>query len=105
VSAKTEQLEGAIQKAEESVPRMEAEIVRLGEEKSSIESMLSRELLAKYRRTAEIGKGIALAEAKDELCTMCHVRIRPQVYADLLGTDTIRVCDSCSRILYLREIS
>jgi len=105
VGVKTKQLEDSIGKAEESVPQMEQEIIRMDEQKSSTESLIRSELLYEYRRTAEIGKGIALAEAKDELCTMCHVRIRPQVYADLLRTDTIRVCDSCSRILYLREIS
>jgi predicted nucleic acid-binding Zn-ribbon protein len=105
VKSKTKQLEESIGKAEQSVPRLEQEIVRMGEEKAATESLLHADLLSKYRRTAEVGKGIALAEAKDELCAMCHVRIRPQVYADLLKTDTIRFCDSCSRILYLRETS
>ena len=43
------------------------------------------------------------AEVKNELCSACHVRIRPQVYAELLRNEEIHVCDSCSRILFSRE--
>ena len=48
-----------------------------------MESRISADLLSRYRRIAEARKGIALAEAKDELCSACHVRIRPQMYANL----------------------
>ncbi len=57
-----------------------------------------------YRRIADARRGLGLAEAKDELCTACHVRIRPQVLADILRTGDIFVCDSCSRILFSREV-
>ncbi len=69
-----------------------------------MESCVEAELLSRYRRIAEARKGVALAEAKDELCTACHVRIRPQVYADLLRTESIHSCDSCSRILFSRQV-
>jgi uncharacterized protein len=92
-----------IRKANESIPKMEEDLVWMQEEKDSIESRIDRDLLARYHRIAEQRKGIALAEAKDELCTACHVRIRPQMYADLLRTDNIQSCDSCSRIFFSRE--
>jgi predicted nucleic acid-binding Zn-ribbon protein len=44
-----------------------------------------------------------VAEAKDEHCQECNVRLRPQVYSELrLGKKIIR-CDSCSRILYYQS--
>jgi predicted nucleic acid-binding Zn-ribbon protein len=92
-----------IRKTQESAPLLEAELSRLREEKASLETMIDRELLAQYRRIAEVRKGVALAEAKDELCSVCHVRIRPQMYADLLRTENIQICDSCSRILFSRQ--
>jgi hypothetical protein len=96
-------IQADIRKTTESAPALEAELARLQEEKSALESRIAEELLAQYRRIAEVRKGIALAEAKDELCSACHVRIRPQIYAELLHTDNIHVCDSCSRILFCRE--
>ena len=71
--------------------------------KKLTESQIREDLLSRYRRIAEARKGIALAEAKDELCSACHVRIRPQMYAELLRTENIHACDSCSRILFSRE--
>jgi uncharacterized protein len=99
---KSAELQESVKKANESAPRLESELVKLKEEKVLKESQVGIELLARYRRIADARKGIALAEAKDELCSACHVRIRPQMFADLIRTETIQVCDSCSRLLFHR---
>ncbi len=105
VSGRTAELQEAIRQTNESVPALELELAKLEEERTGMESRIEAELLSRYRRIAEARKGIALAEAKDELCSACHVRIRPQMYADLLRTENIQFCDSCSRILFSRENS
>lgn len=92
-----------IRKTNESAPQLEADLGMMNEEKESIESRIATELLARYRRIAIARKGVALAEAKDELCSACHIRIRPQMYADLIRTENIQTCDSCSRILFYRQ--
>lgn len=44
--------------------------------------------------------GVAVVEARGGLCTLCNVRLRPQVFNQiLLNTDLIQ-CDSCMRLLY-----
>jgi hypothetical protein len=103
LKARQGELEEQIRQAEEAAPHLESEVAKLSEEKIALEERIGSELLARYRRIAEARKGIALAEAKDELCSACHVRIRPQVFADLLHAGEIHVCDSCSRILFVRE--
>jgi predicted nucleic acid-binding Zn-ribbon protein len=45
-------------------------------------------------------RGTALAEARQERCTGCQVRIRPQVFNEIRRGDAIIQCDSCQRILY-----
>lgn len=100
---KTAQIEEEIRKCESAVPGLEAEMARQQADRAAMELRVEADLLARYRRIADARKGIALAEAKDELCTACHVRIRPQVYADVLRTEDIHSCDSCSRILFSRE--
>jgi uncharacterized protein len=100
---KSAELQESIRKTKESAPSLDLELEKLREQKSQMESQIGEDLLARYRRIADARKGVALAEAKDELCSACHVRIRPQMYADLLRTDDIHACDSCSRILFLRE--
>lgn len=93
----------AIRTSTESAPMLESELAKLRAEKVQMESRIGSELLSRYRRIAEARKGVALAEAKDELCSACHVRIRPQMYAELMRTENIHACDSCSRILFSRE--
>jgi predicted nucleic acid-binding Zn-ribbon protein len=97
------ELKESIKQTHDSAPQLESALEKLFEEKALMESHIGVELLARYHKIANARKGIALAEAKDELCTACHVRIRPQVYAEVLRTENIHVCDSCSRILFSRE--
>lgn len=94
-----------IRRMNESAPALESELEILNAEKAVVVFGVDSELVAQYRRIADGRKGVALAEAKDELCGACHVRIRPQMYADLLLTENIMFCDSCSRILFIREES
>lgn len=103
LQSKTADLESRIRQAEAAVPGLEGEIATLAASKGATQAQVDPDLLGRFRRIADARKGVALAEAKDELCTACHVRIRPQVYADLLHTENIYTCDSCSRILFMRE--
>jgi hypothetical protein len=100
---KTAGIQEEMRKTQDSAPRLESELARLQQEKASMESRIESELLARYRKIAKACKGVALAEARDELCSACHIRIRPQIYAELLKTDNIYSCDSCSRILFHRD--
>ena len=100
---KSAEIQEIIRKSNESIPQLEAELAQLHEQRALMEAQVGAELMSRYRRIAEARRGIALAEAKDELCSACHVRIRPQMYAELMRTESIYACDSCSRILFSRE--
>ena len=41
-----------------------------------------RDALALFERVAQERNGVAVAEARDGICTICHVRLRPQVFND-----------------------
>jgi predicted nucleic acid-binding Zn-ribbon protein len=45
-------------------------------------------------------KGIAVAEAREGHCTVCHVRLRPQIFNEIRRNEAIIQCESCQRILY-----
>jgi uncharacterized protein len=72
----------------------------LGAERAAIVAALDSRVLATYEQSATRRQGIAVAEAKDGICTICHVRLRPQVFNDVRRNDTIVQCESCQRILY-----
>ncbi|CAN5873227.1 C4-type zinc ribbon domain-containing protein [soil metagenome] len=78
----------------------EAELLRLSAERETVAAHVSRESMAIYLRVAHGRRGIALAEAKGGLCTVCHVRMRPQTFNEVRRNDGIHQCESCTRILY-----
>ena len=52
-----------------------------------------------FQRVARL-RGVAVAEARDDMCQLCHMKLRPQMYVDLKRNEDIVQCPSCSRILY-----
>lgn len=52
-----------------------------------------------FQRIAKV-RGTAVARAADERCTICQVRLRPAVFAEVRKNDSIVQCDSCQRILF-----
>lgn len=69
-------------------------------ERAGVVSSLSAEALTIFERVSGRRNGIAMSEAKDGVCTLCHVRLRPQVFNTVRRNDAILQCDHCNRILY-----
>jgi predicted nucleic acid-binding Zn-ribbon protein len=61
---------------------------------------LGPQVLATFELVSSRRNGVAVAEARDGICTICHVRLRPQVFNNVRRNDQIIQCDSCLRILY-----
>jgi predicted nucleic acid-binding Zn-ribbon protein len=61
---------------------------------------LSAEALALFEHVSRQRKGLAVAEARDGHCMVCHVRLRPQVFNEVRRNESLIQCDSCLRILY-----
>jgi predicted nucleic acid-binding Zn-ribbon protein len=56
---------------------------------------------ALYNRiSARVRDGIAVAEARNNSCSACHMRQRPQVMTEIRRGAEIITCDNCARILY-----
>ncbi|PYR50592.1 MAG: hypothetical protein DMF89_08700 [Acidobacteria bacterium] len=77
-----------------------AALTRLAAERADLVGRLGREHLSTFELVARRRNGIAVAEAKDGVCTICHVRLRPQVFNTIRQNEEIVQCDSCQRILY-----
>jgi predicted nucleic acid-binding Zn-ribbon protein len=88
--------------AREEVEKDKALLAELDAERERLVRDIPADLLARYHRIAGSRKGIALARAVQETCQACNVRIRPQVFSELIKGDVIHSCDSCNRILYYK---
>ena len=99
---KTEQGEVAGERVKLDAERdiVSRDLERTLAERAAVAARLPKEALSTFERVAQGRKGVAMAEARDGLCTVCHVRLRPQVFNNVRRNDTIIQCESCSRILY-----
>lgn len=83
--------------------RLEGEAAERRGTREGLLREIPEDLLEDYERIARTRGGVAVAEAIDERCQVCMVRMRPQVYQELRVGGKIFHCESCRRILYYQE--
>jgi len=79
---------------------LNASLERIVRERADLVAATDPALVANYEQVLRRRNGIAVAEAVDGICTICHVRLRPQVFNTVLRNDRIMQCDTCQRFLY-----
>ncbi len=79
---------------------MQALLARLRADRALVVGALNPSVLSIFEKVSARRNGVAVAEARDGICTICHVRLRPQVFNTVLRNTQIMQCDSCQRILY-----
>jgi len=115
VNTRVKAAEAALKSEEAAVARERARIQTeaSGESKSLQESeterativpRLERGQLDLFERVLKGRQGIAVAQATDGICSICRVRLRPQVYNTILKNEAIVQCDHCQRILYFAGV-
>jgi predicted nucleic acid-binding Zn-ribbon protein len=72
---------------------------RSAAERDAVAATLSEDALTLFNRVARL-RGAAVAEARDGMCQLCHMVLRPQMYVDLKRNEEVVQCPACSRILY-----
>ena len=82
---------------------LEAELSRLGHERTGEARAVPAPLLARYEQLLKQRRGLGVARMSGELCTACHVRLRPHIAQVVRRNDEIVQCESCQRILYYVE--
>ncbi len=85
---------------ESEMSALQQEIDRTSADRQQLIAQMDRGVLGIFEQVAKSRKGIGVAEAKNGLCTICHVRLRPQVFNEIRRNASIIQCDSCQRILY-----
>jgi predicted nucleic acid-binding Zn-ribbon protein len=89
-----------LEQLDEERADIERQLQATVQERQGVAAQISRDALSMFERVAHGRKGLAVAEARDGLCTVCHVRLRPQVFNEVRRNDSLIQCDSCQRILY-----
>jgi predicted nucleic acid-binding Zn-ribbon protein len=73
-------------------------------DREALRGEIDRVHLDLFDRVFRARQGLAVAQAVNGHCTICHVRLRPQVYNTIIKNDSIVQCDSCQRVLYFAGV-
>ena len=85
---------------ESDVKAQEAALAECNATRTRIVGALeNKNVIDTFQRIAKV-RGTAVARAEGERCTVCQVRLRPAVFAEVRKNDPIVQCDSCNRILF-----
>ncbi len=109
-----EEIKSATQKAQEAKKKFTKEIEALLKKKAEQEELkanlikekknllpnIPSDLIALYNKISIMNNGISLSAVTGEFCSMCHMRIRPQVLNELKAENSIILCENCGRILH-----
>jgi predicted nucleic acid-binding Zn-ribbon protein len=71
-------------------------------EKEKIISIIDPDVLPLYEKI-KTRNGIAIAPARNEVCTGCNMKIPPQLFNEVLTLTRMIQCPNCGRILYCEE--
>jgi predicted nucleic acid-binding Zn-ribbon protein len=80
--------------------KLDEDLARLAHDRAREATAIDPALLAKYDQILKQRRMVAVAPINGELCTVCHVRLRPAVAQNVRRNEDIIQCDSCQRILY-----
>jgi predicted nucleic acid-binding Zn-ribbon protein len=94
------QVEAEKQQARERTAVDQKALEELQTERKALVAGINPALYRNYERIRKGRKGIAVSEAIDGRCSMCHMAIRLQFFQDLRKGDQVMLCESCGRILY-----
>lgn len=97
------EVQAALLDLDDKQARLEQQRGEAIERIAAVRAEVGEELLAMYERVSRVRDGVALAEALDGTCLGCNVRLRPQLYLEVLNLEAPAHCDSCKRILFSRE--
>jgi uncharacterized protein len=69
-------------------------------ERAGIVADMTPPAYQRYEKVRKARRGVAVAEAVDGRCSVCHMALRPQFAQELKRGDQIMSCESCTRILF-----
>jgi len=80
--------------------RAEGSLGELARQRQALVARISPRAYAVFDTVSRGRKSPAVAAVVGGLCSVCHVRVRPQIDQDVRRREDVVQCESCTRILY-----
>ena len=78
----------------------ERELAELNAQRQELRADISEDTLRHYDRVFKLRRSALSAVHEDQMCSVCRVILRPQVFQDVMRGEETITCDSCQRILF-----
>jgi predicted nucleic acid-binding Zn-ribbon protein len=100
VKIEEEKIETFKKKLEEDVAETSKELDALTLQREQLVKDIEGELHHLYVQLLGTKRGLAVVEARDEVCQGCYMNIPPQLFVEIKKNEKIIQCPQCNRILY-----
>lgn len=101
LAARKKEIDAEKKEMTDDLAVIEAELAKASDARALVIKEIDPRVLSLFEQVARQRKGVGLSSAtRDGLCSVCHVRLRPQVFQKVRTNDEIIQCDSCQRIVY-----
>jgi len=87
----------------EEMRKITEDLARLKKERSAFVEKVDKDILAKYERVLQKKDGIAMVPVENNACQGCYMNLPPQVINEIKMKNNLICCESCARILYIKE--
>ncbi|MDD5475820.1 MAG: C4-type zinc ribbon domain-containing protein [Syntrophales bacterium] len=90
---------------EEELASIDSRLQEKLQEQEKIRSRIASALIKKFDLIRGRRNGKAVVAVRHEVCDGCHMNIPPQMFNDLIRSETLILCPHCSRIIYFEELT
>ena len=108
-SKKAEEVQAELSRKKDAIfqekNKAEEKLKDIESEKEQLLPKIPSDQMKLYKQISRTKNGIVLSPVTEEFCTMCHMRVRPQMVNELIAKTQIITCENCGRILYYAKKS
>ncbi len=100
LKADTAENEKEKEHARQQTAEDEKALAELNTQRQELRANVDDDTLRHYDRVFKLRGSALSAVHEDQMCSVCRVMLRPQVYQNVMLGEETMYCDSCQRILY-----
>jgi len=101
--AEKEKVDAFRKEVEKEIAEAEKDLDRLKARRAAIAEKIDRDIYNDYLALLKKCAGLAVVEARNEICQGCNMNIPPQMFVEIKKNAEIIQCPQCERILYWPE--
>ncbi|MEW6002620.1 MAG: C4-type zinc ribbon domain-containing protein [Nitrospirota bacterium] len=103
LKAERDKSEASKRELQKEMKEAEKEFMALKEARTGFVNKIDREIYDIYIALLESANGLAVTEAREEVCQGCNMNIPPQLFVEIKRNEEIIHCPQCHRILYYKN--